>query len=66
MFLFPEESEELPQSFWDCEQHLADLHGPHCLKARKRGVDMERIISGKVASIVDIDKDRGSPRAATA
>ena len=28
MFLFPEESEELPQSFWDCEQHLADLHGP--------------------------------------
>lgn len=26
-------------------------------EARKRGVDMERIMSGKVASIVDIDKD---------
>lgn len=28
-------------------------------QARKRGVDMERVMSGKVASVVDIDKDGG-------
>lgn len=33
------------------------FHFNQSRQARKRGVDMERVMSGKVASVVDIDKD---------